>query len=120
MGAMTSILRRPTRTVSLLLMLIALNVPATVDDPDNAWLLTVAVVSAVLAGSTSIGPSLVGKLRSGKPLCVFWSVLLVNAVAAGLLGLAPGQFLATVGCTATVFVRMCSILQQRSERRLTN
>jgi hypothetical protein len=120
MEEMTSILRRPTPTVSMLMMLIGLNIPATVDDPDNVWLLTVEVMSAVFACSVSIGPQLVGKLRSGLLFCGFWSVLLVNAVAAGLLGLTPGQFLATVGCTATVFVSSCSILQQRSERRTTN
>jgi hypothetical protein len=47
MEGMTSTVRRPARTVSLLLMLFALNIPATVDDPDNVWLLTVAGVSAL-------------------------------------------------------------------------
>jgi hypothetical protein len=36
---MISIQRRPTLAVSLSIMLILLNFPATIDDPDNGWLL---------------------------------------------------------------------------------
>jgi peptidoglycan/LPS O-acetylase OafA/YrhL len=117
---MTSTLRRPARTVSLLLMLFGFNIPATVDDPDNAWLFAVAGVSALFACSVSGGPRMPRKLRSGKHFFGLWSVLLIDALAAGLSGLTPGQFLATVGCTATVFISICSILEDRSQRRTTN
>jgi hypothetical protein len=113
---MISIQRRPTLAISLLTMLILLNVPATIDDPDNGWLLIAAGSAALLACNVSNGPLLMRKLRSGRLCWMFWSVLILNAAAAGLLGLTPGQFLATVGCTATVFISICSILEERSRR----
>jgi hypothetical protein len=117
---MTITERRPTRAVSLLIMLLVLNLPAAIDDPDNAWLLAGAGLSGLFACNVSNEPVLMRKLRSGKLFWTFWSVLIINAAAAGLFGLTPGWFLASIGCTATVFISTCSILEDRSQRPTRN